>query len=84
MRALLLCLLLTGCATTPPEVVTRVVKVPVEVYVPIDAKYTKPCEWVREAPLEQIIAVARGRKRCLQVYEADRKTISEIEGAPKP
>lgn len=86
MRVFLLTLLLAGCATTPcePTILTRVVEQPVEVYVPIDDKYTEPCDWQRSAPIEQVFEVNRGRKRCLEVYEADRKTIRQIEGKPKP
>lgn len=88
MRTLLLLVLaaVVGCAPErpdpPPEV--RIVEVPVEVYVPIDEKYTRPCTWIREGAIADIFEVTAGRKHCLEVYEADRETVRKIEGTPKP
>lgn len=88
MRALLAlaALLLAACGPTrpdpPPEY--QVIEVPVRTYVPIDPQYTEPCEWERRAPIERMPEVSRQRKHCLEVYEADRETIRQIQGTPVP
>lgn len=86
---LLLCVLAmlqTGCRRdlTRPDPPPRVIHVPVETYVEIDRQYTRRCQWVTEGAIEDIFDVARGRKRCLEIYEAALDTIEKIQGKPKP
>lgn len=88
MRTILILavLLLASCRTVPdgdkppPEVLE--VKVPT--FVPIDPTYTELCKWVADASIAEIFVVAAGRKKCLEFYEANIKTIEKIEGKPVP
>ncbi|MBB3822235.1 hypothetical protein FHT03_001082 [Xanthomonas arboricola] len=96
MRALLtvvlLAALLAGCgnkAARPDParliVVTpapAVVAVPVRTYVEIDWRLTQRCPWVKNGTLEQVLDVSRGRKRCLEFYEANLGEIEQVQGTP--
>ncbi|KTF31787.1 hypothetical protein [Xanthomonas vesicatoria] len=96
MRALLttvlLAALLAGCgnkAARPdparPIVVTpapAVVAVPVRTYVQIEPRLTQRCPWVKNGTLEQVLDVSRGRKRCLEFYEANLGEIEQVQGTP--
>lgn len=91
---LILAAALTGCgdrnarATAPkPLVVTpapAVVSVPKRVYVPIDSDLTAACTWVRDGALADVLEVSRGRKRCLDFYEANLREIKAVQGTPVP
>lgn len=81
--------IVTACtrgATKPdrPSDPPTVVEVPVEVYVPIERSLLERCKWLDNAPLEQMPSVARGRKGCLQFYEANIDAIGKVQGKPVP
>ncbi|MFP3648147.1 hypothetical protein, partial [Paraburkholderia sp. SIMBA_054] len=59
-----------------------VISVPQVRYVPIDKELTSPCSWVRNGALEDMPEVARGRKRCLDIYEAHLREIAAKQGGP--
>lgn len=61
-----------------------VISVPELTYVPIDAELTKRCSWVRNGDLQDVLEVSRGRKRCLDVYEANLDEIAAKQGTPAP
>jgi len=96
MRALFLsalCMALASCAgrgaVKAPAVcpitgspAPAVLSVPQARYVPIDAALTASCSWVRNGALEDMPEVARGRKRCLEFYEANLREIEAKQGAP--
>lgn len=95
MRALAflsMCLLLVACSrvgstkSSPCPVAVApapaVLSVPQVRYVPIEAELTAPCSWVRDGALEDMPEVARGRKRCLQFYEANLREIGARQGSP--
>lgn len=96
MRALLtvvlLAVMLAGCGNkvarpdpARPIVVTpapAVVAVPVRTYVQIELRLTQRCAWVKNGTLEQVLDVSRGRKRCLEFYEANLGEIEQVQGAP--
>ncbi|MBZ3919206.1 hypothetical protein Xtri_08045 [Xanthomonas campestris pv. trichodesmae] len=92
--AVLLATLLAGCAKkgvrldpARPIVVTpapAVVAVPVRSYVQIEPRLTQRCPWVRNGTLEQVLDVSRGRKRCLEFYEANLSEIEQVQGTPVP
>lgn len=90
MRPLLLLALLLPLAACnkavkpdlPPA--PAIVEVPVEVYVPIDKRLTAKCQWRDQAPLEEIPSVSRGRKKCLQFYEANLDAIGRVQGRAVP
>lgn len=67
----------------PPPAPT-VVEVPVPTYVGIPDSLLTPCTWRKSAPLEVMPAVARERRRCLELYEADREAIRKVRGKPVP
>lgn len=78
---------LVGCQkeeAVRPDPPPQIIEMPVEVYVEIDKKYLQRCNWIAEAAIEDIFSVARGRKKCLEIYEANLDTIDKIEGTPKP
>lgn len=79
-------LLLAACAkdNVRPPPAPRVVEVPVPTYVPVPDSLLAQCHWRRTAPLEVMPAVASERKRCLELYEADREAIRKITGKPVP
>lgn len=88
-RALILlsCMaLLTACTgnVKPVPVPAKLIEVPVPVYVPIDARLTKPCGWVRQAKPSKVFEVAEGRKRCLELYEINFRAIDKVQGQPVP
>ena len=60
----------------PPEII----EVPVPHYVPVPDELTAKCSWIRNAPLQDILPVARGRRHCLEVYEANIDAIRRIQG----
>lgn len=60
----------------PPEIV----EVPVPHYVPVPGELTAKCNWIRNAPLQDILPVTRGRRHCLEVYEANIDAIRRIQG----
>ncbi|QHG87936.1 hypothetical protein ACCQ13_14695 [Xanthomonas sp. NCPPB 1638] len=84
--------LLAGCGNklakvdpARPIMVTpapAVVAVPVRVYVQIQPRLTQRCPWVRNGTLEQVLEVSRGRKRCLEFYEANLSEIEQVQGTP--
>ncbi|KUF27274.1 hypothetical protein [Xanthomonas phaseoli] len=92
LTAALLAAMLAGCgnkAARPdparPIVVTpapAVVAVPVRTYVEIDRRLTQRCPWVKNGTLEQVLDVSRGRKRCLEFYEANLGEIEQVQGTP--
>jgi len=95
MRAIvvLTCMVLGACARLdtvkpagPPAMVLSaapaVISVPQVRYVPIDDYLTAPCKWVRDGALEDMPEVARGRKRCLDFYEANLREIHAKQGTP--
>lgn len=98
MRTILLAIvgtLLSGCSSHGAPKATSVcpmtvspapavISVPQVRYVPIDAYLTAPCSWVRNGALEDMPEVARGRKRCLEYYEANLREIGAKQGGPAP
>lgn len=94
-QAMLLFLALGACTRSVPthtetlrETVLRpapdVISVPERIYVPIDSELTKRCSWVRNGELQDVLEVSRGRKRCLDVYEANLDEIAAKQGTPAP
>jgi len=78
---------LTGCGiapvkTNPPA--PDVLKVPVATYVPIDAALTKRCNWARAGKPSAVFEVSNGRKRCLDLYEAQFDAIEQVQAKPVP
>lgn len=91
MRLLLLfpSLFLAACtrqAVKPdlPATPRGIVEVPVEVYVPIVDELVAKCQWRRTAPLTEMPSVARERKGCLELYEANIDAIKLLRGKPAP
>jgi len=95
MRAIvvLTCMVLGACArvdTAKPaglpamvlSAAPTVISVPQVRYVPIDDYLTVTCKWVRDGALEDMPEVARGRKRCLDFYEANLRQIQAKQGTP--
>lgn len=84
----LLVLVLSGCRGARDEVKPNtdrpplIVEVPVPHYVQIPDTLLRDCLWRRSAPLEAMPAVARERRKCLEVYEADREAIRKVRGGP--
>ncbi|WP_115528059.1 MULTISPECIES: hypothetical protein [Xanthomonas] len=85
--------LLAGCGAkgiarqdpARPVVVTpapAVIAVPVRTYVQIEPRLTQRCPWVKNGTLEQVLDVSRGRKRCLEFYEANLDEIEQLQGTP--
>lgn len=66
----------------PPAPV--LIEVPVPTYVGIPDALLTRCSWRKSAPLEVMPAVASERKRCLEIYEADREAIRKVRGKPVP
>ncbi|WP_312325646.1 hypothetical protein [Stenotrophomonas sp.] len=60
------------------------VEVPVATYVPIDAALTKRCNWVRAGKPSAVFEVSNGRKRCLELYEAQLEGIEQVQAKPAP
>ena len=89
MRMLLIAaaLMLGACQSAPPKPSTPapdVIEVAVATYVPIDAALTKRCSWVRAGKPSAVFEVSNGRKRCLDLYEAQFEAIEQIQGSPIP
>ncbi len=87
MRILLIAavLALGACQLAPPKSnppAPAVIKIPVAIYVPIDASLTKRCSWVREGKPSAVFDVSNGRKRCLERYEAQFDAIEQVQGKP--
>jgi hypothetical protein len=61
-----------------------VVSVPQTNYVEIPARLTKRCSWVVDGKLEEMPDVSRGRKKCLEFYEANLGEIEQVQGTPVP
>lgn len=61
-----------------------IIGVPERIYVPIPDAMTARCKWIADGALEEMASVARGRKRCLQVYEAQLDEIGKVQGTPVP
>ncbi|WP_241240022.1 hypothetical protein [Xanthomonas sp. BRIP62418] len=59
-----------------------VIAVPVRTYVQIEPRLTQRCAWVKNGALEQVLDVSRGRKRCLEFYEANLGEIEQVQGTP--
>ncbi|WP_372177471.1 hypothetical protein ACCQ23_21210 [Xanthomonas axonopodis pv. phyllanthi] len=59
-----------------------VIAVPVRTYVQIEPRLTQRCAWVKSGTLEQVLDVSRGRKRCLEFYEANLGEIEQVQGTP--
>lgn len=80
MRALALIVLLTGCQTAP--VVPKIVRVPVEVIVPVPAKLTEPCDEVpkRDDSYGEAIRLANARLASLKACNGK---LTEIRGLGK-
>lgn len=79
--------LLAACQAAPTKQnppPTAVIKVPVATYVPIDAKLRLRCKWVKEAVPSAVFEVSHGRKRCLDLYEAQFDAIDQVQGKPIP
>lgn len=62
----------------------EIIEVPVPYYVPVGDELLAPCQWIKSAPQEVIHSVARGRRKCLEVYEANIEGIRKIRGQPVP
>lgn len=69
---------------SPPPPPPTILEVPVAYYVPIPDELLERCNWVRSAPLEDILPVTRGRRYCLEVYEAHIEAIRSLRGSPVP
>ncbi|UYK82309.1 hypothetical protein NG829_08465 [Xanthomonas sacchari] len=59
-----------------------VISVPQVRYVEIPVRLRKRCKWTADGALEEMPDVARGRKKCLQYYEANLDEIDQLQGAP--
>ncbi|MCE4371772.1 hypothetical protein [Xanthomonas hortorum] len=59
-----------------------VIAVPVRTFVQIEPRLTQRCTWVKNGTLEQVLDVSRGRKRCLEFYEANLSEIEQVQGTP--
>lgn len=59
-----------------------IVSMPVRTYVQIEPRLTQRCAWVKNGALEQVLEVSRGRKRCLEFYEANLDEIGQVQGTP--
>lgn len=89
MRAFLIIAIafLTACQSAPAEINAPApvfVEAPVATYVPIDAALTKRCSWVRAAKPSAVFEVSNGRKRCLELYEAQFEGIEQVQAKPAP
>lgn len=89
MRAILITAIafLTACQSAPAKVNAPApvfVEVPVATYVPIDAALTKRCSWVRADKPSAVFVVSNGRKRCLELYEAQFEGIEQVQAKPVP
>lgn len=75
--ALIALLALTGCQTTPT--VPKVVRVPVEVIVPVPVALTEPCDLVpkRDDTYEEAIRLANARLASLKACNGK---LAEIRG----
>ena len=90
MRGYLMCgalALLVACGregvkSNPPA--PKVIEMPVRVYVPIDPKMTKRCDWPKNGKPSQAMDVGNKRKTCLTRYEAQFDTIESVQGKPVP
>jgi len=56
----------------------------VATFVPIDAALTKRCSWARAGKPSAVFEVSNGRKRCLDLYEAQFDAIEQVQGKPIP
>lgn len=81
-------ILIVGCGRDvrpdPIPPAPEIVEVVVPHYVPVKDELLAPCHWIRNAPQEVIHSVARGRRKCLEVYEANIEGIRKIRGQPVP
>lgn len=91
MRGYLMCAvaaLLAGCSQAgqvrPNPPAPAVIEVPVAMYVPIDSKLTKRCDWPKKAKPSQAMDVGNKRKTCLTRYEAQFDAIDSVQGKPVP
>lgn len=78
---------LASCQSSAPKPnppAPAVIRVPVATFVPIDASLTKRCSWVRAAKPSAVFEVSNGRKRCLDLYEAQLDAIDQVQGKPVP
>ncbi|OUL25883.1 hypothetical protein BV378_14195 [Nostoc sp. RF31YmG] len=82
---------LAGCAhqvkhpvpeSQPVTPAPLVIGIPQTRYVPIDKELTATCSWVRNGALEDMPEVSRGRKLCLDFYEAHLREIAAKQGGP--
>lgn len=82
------CLLLAGCAT-PMErrvLVPETVTVTVDRYVPIPDRLTAPCPIAEPKALTvgEAVAIARERRRALEVCNAQLRAIHAVQGTAQP
>lgn len=89
MRLILLAatFFLASCQASAPKPnppAPAVIRVPVATFVPIDAALTKRCSWARAGKPSAVFEVSNGRKRCLDLYEAQFDAIEQVEGKPVP
>lgn len=89
MRALLIvaAALLAACQLAPAKInapAPVLVQIPVATYVPIDAALTKRCTWMRGGKPSAVFEVSNGRKRCLELYEAQFDAIEQVQAKPVP
>ncbi len=89
MRAFLIIAIasLAACQSAPARInapAPAVVQIPVATYVPIDAALTKRCSWARGGKPSAVFEVSNGRKRCLELYEAQFDAIEQVEAKPVP
>ncbi len=78
----LMLLVLTGCQTIRPPVVPRIVRVPVEVIVPVPAQLTEPCDEVakQDDTYGEALRLANARLASLKACNGK---LAEIRGLAK-
>lgn len=73
----------TGNVRTPPPA-RAVIEKPVPYYVPIAPELRRRCTWSKDAPVSLIFEVSRGRRKCLEQYEAQLDGVDAVQGKPAP
>ncbi len=78
----LILLVLAGCQTIRPPVVPRIVRVPVEVIVPVPSKLTEPCNEVAKQGESYGEAIRLANARLASLKACNGK-LAEIRGLAK-